>query len=132
MRKWLPSTGHLWLWMLIATFIAIYLPNAASAEADINFKLKSVTLDNTKVLLHGEFTNDSKNMAKVTGLSIRYILSDEDGYPILTGRCIEQELDIPVSKTPVEHTIVTNNENAVVYSTNDVFFWRIETVVTVE
>jgi len=132
MRKWLPYVGRLCVWAVFCGVMLALVPTAHAADAEVGFKLKNITLDGTKVLLHGEFVNDSDKFITVTGLSLRYIISDEDGYPMLTGGCMEKELSVPVGKTPVAHTIETNNENAVIYSSNDVFFWRIESVVTIE
>lgn len=127
-----PFIGRLCLWLAALALLTAYLPATVSADSEIGFKLKSVTLDGTKVFLHGEFVNEDGTYNKVTGLAVHYILSDEDGYPLLTGNCREKELDIAVGSDPVAHTIETENANAVVYSDKDIFFWRINSTVTVE
>jgi len=131
MRKF-SFLNRLCLSVLLCSLLAVYFPATVNAESEVGFKLKKVTLDGTKVLLHGEFVNEDATYRKVTALAVHYIISDEDGYPLLTGDCREKGLDIAVGSEPVAHTIEAENANAVIYSDNDVFFWRINSAVTVE
>ena len=123
---------------LVAVFFLLGLLGGSSfsvgeaADRAVSFKVTQVELSGNKVLLHGNFKNESEEFQKVRQLTVRYTLSDVDGYPLLVGSCRNRDLDISVGSDKVPYTLTTENVHAPEFSSSDIAVWKISAHVETE
>ena len=104
----------------------------AEAASDVSFKVTNVAAKGSTLTFTGNFINRSENFQRVTKLDFKYLLSDEDGYPLLHGTERISDLKIDVGGDPVPFSFTVDNIHASEYTTSDLSVWKIDTDVTIE
>ena len=130
MKKLYRLTGIMFLLCLLCC--SSFLSVTEAADKEVSFKVTQVELSGSKVLLHGNFKNESEEFQKVRQLTVRYTLSDADGYPLLVGSCRGSDLDISVGSDKVPYTLTTENVHAPEFSSSDIAVWKISAHVETE
>ncbi len=105
---------------------------AEGADRGVSFEVTQVELSGSQVLLHGNFKNESEEFQKVRQLTVRYTLSDVDGYPLLVGCCRGSDLDISVGSDRIPYTLTAENVHAPEFSSSDISVWKISANVETE
>ncbi len=104
----------------------------ASEDRPVRYDVTNVELDDDKIILAGEFKNETDVFQRVKTMTVRYVLSDVDGYPLLIGRFRVNDVDVTVGDTKIPYTVITENLHAKEFSTDDVAVWRIDSQVSVD
>ena len=104
----------------------------AEAASDVSFKVTDVVAKGNTLTFTGNFINRSENFQRVTKLDFKYLLSDEDGYPLLHGTQRINDLKVDVGGDPVPFSFTVDNIHASEYATSDLSVWKIDADVTIE
>ncbi len=124
--------SRLFLFLLVFC-IGVGISSAeASEDRLVSYTVKNVSLDGDKVTFDGSFKNETDVFQRVNEMTLRYVLSDVDGYPLLMGKFRVNDVDVTVGDTEIPYTVTADNMSARQFSTDDVAVWRIETEIKVD
>ena len=118
---------------LLTTFMVGFTSlSSVEASSDVSFKITSVTAKDNTLTFTGNFINRSENFQRVRKLDFKYLLSDEDGYPLLHGTQRLDNLKIDVGGDPVTFVFTVDNIHASEFTSSDLSVWKIDADVTIE
>lgn len=115
----------------LAACLGLLIPSAEAADK-VSYEVNQVTLKGNTITFQGNFINKSDNYQRVLGLHIKYRLSDIDAYPLLIGAFDSEDLSVDIGKDPVPFTISVTDNQAGMYTTEDVAVWKIDDTVELE
>ena len=115
----------------LAACLGLLIPSAEAADK-VSYEVNQVTLKGNTITFQGNFVNKSDNYQRVLGLHIKYRLSDIDAYPLLIGAFDSEDLSVDIGKDPVPFTISVTDNQAGMYTTEDVAVWKIADTVELE
>ncbi len=104
----------------------------ASEDRPVKYDVTYVELDDDKIIFEGVFKNETDVFQRVKTLTLRYVLSDIDGYPLILGKFRVNDVDVTVGDTEIPYNVTTENLHAKEFSTDDVAHWKIETQISVD
>ncbi|MCI6158572.1 MAG: hypothetical protein MR669_03095 [Selenomonadaceae bacterium] len=104
----------------------------ASDDAVVTYAVDDVSVDGDYVVLKGHFHNETENFQRVKRLNLSYQVVDEDGYIILTGNEVEENINLEIGGENTPFTVRSKNVDAILHQTSDCANWKIQAKVAVD
>ena len=132
LRTW---QAHLAALLIIPCLLMAALslqPRSAEAAAMVTYEVKSIELNDQDIIFHGVFHNNTNFYQRVAACTLKYMLNDNDGYPIITGIANVDNLSVTVGKDPVPYDFTITDDTARYYTTTDICSWKVEPEITLQ
>ena len=107
-------------------------PRSAEATAMVTYEVKSIELNDQDIIFHGVFHNNTNFYQRVAACTLKYMLNDNDGYPMITGIANVDNLSVTVGKDPVPYDFTITDDTARYYTTTDIYGWKVEPEITLQ
>jgi len=104
----------------------------ASDDDLVTYAVDDVKIDGDFVVLKGHFHNETENFQRVKRLDLRYQIVDEDGYIILTGDDVEDDINLEIGGENTPFTVRAKDGDAILHQSSDCATWKIRSKVTVD
>ncbi len=131
MKKLVSMLASVCLLLVVALAVSAPVP-AEAANDEVHFEVTSVALEKDNVVLKGKFVNDSDVYQRVLGMKLKYILRDEDGYPIMMGSFADDHMKVDIGSDPVPYTVKVQDCDAIYKNQSDIAGWKIDCDLTLE
>lgn len=132
LRTW---QAHLAALLIIPCLLMAALslqPRSAEAAAMVTYEVKSIELNDQDIIFHGVFHNNTNYYQRVAACTLKYMLNDNDGYPMITGIANIDNLSVTVGKDPVPYDFTITDDTARYYTTTDIYGWKVEPEITLQ
>lgn len=132
LRTW---QAHLAALLIIPCLLMAALslqPRSAEAAAMVTYEVKSIELNDQDIIFHGVFHNNTNFYQRVAACTLKYMLDDNDGYPMITGIANVDNLSVTVGKDPVPYDFTITDDTARYYTTTDIYGWKVEPEITLQ
>ena len=132
LRTW---QAHLAALLIIPCLLMAALslqPRSAEAAAMVTYEVKSIELNDQDIIFHGVFHNHTNFYQRVAACTLKYMLDDNDGYPMITGIANVDNLSVTVGKDPVPYDFTITDDTARYYTTTDIYGWKVEPEITLQ
>lgn len=107
-------------------------PRSAEAAAMVTYEVKSIELNDQDIIFHGVFHNNTNFYQRVAACTLKYMLNDNDGYPMITGIANIDNLSVTVGKDPVPYDFTITDDTARYHTTTDIYGWKVEPEITLQ
>ena len=107
-------------------------PRSAEATAMVTYEVKSIELNDQDIIFHGVFHNNTNFYQRVAACTLKYMLNDNDGYPMITGIANVDNLTVTVGKDPVPYDFTITDDTARYHTTTDIYGWKVEPEITLQ
>ncbi len=107
-------------------------PRSAEAAAMVTYEVKSIELNDQDIIFHGVFHNNTNFYQRVAACTLKYMLDDNDGYPMITGIANIDNLSVTVGKDPVPYDFTITDDTARYHTTTDIYGWKVEPEITLQ
>ena len=131
MKKLISMLASVCLLLVVALAVSTPAP-AEAANDEVHFKVTSVALEKDNVILKGKFVNDSEVYQRVLGMKLKYVLRDEEGYPIMMGSFSDDHLKVDIGSDPVSYTVKVQDKDAIYKNQSDIATWKLDCDLTLE
>lgn len=132
LRTW---QAHLAALLIIPCLLMAALslqPRSAEATAMVTYEVKSIELNDQDIIFHGVFHNNTNFYQRVAACTLKYMLDDNDGYPLITGIANVDNLSVTVGSDPVPYDFTITDDTARYYTTTDIYGWKVEPEITLQ
>ena len=132
LRTW---QAHLAALLIIPCLLMAALslqPRSAEAAAMVTYEVKSIELNDQDIIFHGVFPNNTNFYQRVAACTLKYMLDDNDGYPMITGIANIDNLSVTVGKDPVPYDFTITDDTARYHTTTDIYGWKVEPEITLQ
>ncbi len=131
MKKLISMLASVCLLLVVALAVSTPAP-AEAANDEVHFEVTSVALEKDNVILKGKFVNDSEVYQRMLGMRLKYVLCDEEGYPIMMGSFSDDHLKVDIGSDPVPYTVKVQDKDAIYTNQSDIATWKIDCDLTLE
>ena len=69
---------------------------------------------------------------RVAACTLKYMLNDNDGYPLITGIANVDNLSVTVGSDPVPYDFTITDDTARYHTTTDIYGWKVEPEITLQ
>lgn len=135
MNKTIILTGIRQLFPLLMVLLLAtpcLLMRHTEAAAMVTYEVQSVELHDQDIIFHGVFHNNTNYYQRVAACTLKYMLNDNDGYPIITGIANIDNLSVTVGKDPVPYDFTITDDTARYHTTTDIYGWKVEPEITLQ
>jgi len=126
---------HIAAWLIIPCVLLsafFLLPRTTEAAAMVTYEVKNVELNDQDIIFHGVFHNNTNFYQRVAACTLKYMLNDNDGYPLITGIANVDNLSVTVGSDPVPYDFTITDDTARYHTTTDIYGWKVEPEITLQ